>query len=176
MKFRLIVPSSNTTMEAEFWRMAFGWAMVYTTRTRLQKVTIDDLEEMEEQTLESAILLAEAEVDVIGYGCTSGSLFRCKDHGRNIEREITEKTGISAVAKAAIEALGKLHISSVCVATPYTEKINKIEKSYLEQNEIDDLRIKGVSIVHKREFGNKHPSIAYELAKELHVPENQGST
>ncbi|HDD69076.1 MAG TPA: hypothetical protein ENG61_01810 [Candidatus Korarchaeota archaeon] len=29
MKFGLIVPSSNTTMEAEFWKIALGWATVH---------------------------------------------------------------------------------------------------------------------------------------------------
>ena len=88
MKFGLIVPSSNTSMEAEFWRMALGWATVHTSRMRLQKITIDDLDEMEEMTMEASILLADAEVDVIGYGCTSGSLFKGRGHDKEIERKL----------------------------------------------------------------------------------------
>jgi len=176
MKFGLIVPSSNTAMEAEFWRMAFGWATVHTSRMRLQKITIDDLDEMEEMTMEASVLLADAEVDVIGYGCTSGSFFKGKGHDKEIERKITDKTGIPAVAtaKAVIEALGELHISRVSVATPYTEEINRLEKKYLEQNEIDVLKIKGLNIVNNTEVGSKEPSISYELAKEVFTPETQG--
>ncbi len=176
MRLGLIVPSSNTSMEAEFWIMASGLATVHTARMRLEKITVDELEEMEEQTLEGAVRLADAEVNVMGYGCTSGSLYKGKDHGGEIERKITEKTGIPAVAtaKAVIEALSELRIKKLCVATPYIEEINKLEKSFLEQNEIDVLRIKGLGIVQNREVGSKDPSIAYELAKEVYVPEAQG--
>ena len=176
VRFGLIIPSSNTTMEAEFWKVALGWATVHTARMRLQKITIDDLKEMEEQMLEEALRLADAGVDVIGYGCTSGSLFKGKDHGGEIERKITEKTGIPAVAtaKAVIEALSELQIRRLCVATPYIEEINRHEKMFLEQNEIEVLRIKGLGIVQNREIGSKDPSIAYELAKEVYVPEAHG--
>ena len=176
MRLGLIVPSSNTTMEAEFWRMASGLGTVHTSRIRLEKITIDELEEMEEQMLEAAIRLADADVNVIGYGCTSGSLLKGKDHGGEIERNITEKTGIPAVAtaRAVIEALGELRIKKLCVATAYIEEINELEKSFLEQNGIDVLKIKGLGIEQNSEVGSKDPSVAYELAKEMYVPEAQG--
>ncbi len=176
MRFGLIVPSSNTTMEAEFWRMASGWATVHTGRIRLQKITVDELEEMEDQMIEAAIRLADAEVNVIGYGCTSGSLLKGKDQGGEIEKKIKEKTGIPAVAtaKAVIDALGELRVKKLCVATPYIEEINELEKSFLEQNEIDVLRIKGLGIIQNSEVGSKNPSVAYELAKEVYEPEAQG--
>jgi len=176
MRYGLIIPSSNTTMEAEFWRMASGWATVHTARMRLEKITADELEEMEVQMLEAAIRLADAEVNVIGYGCTSGSLLKGKDHGREIEKRITEKTGIPAVAtaKAVIEALGELRIKKLCVATPYVGEISELEKSFLEQNGIDVLNIKGLSIEQNREVGSKDPSVAYELAEAVYVPEAQG--
>lgn len=176
MRFGLIVPSSNTTMEDEFWRMASGWATVHTARMRLEKITVDELEEMEEQMLEAALRLADAEVNVIGYGCTSGSLLKGKDHAGEIERKITETTGISAVAtaKAVIEALDELQVRRLCVATPYIEEINELEKGFLEQNKIDVLKIKGLGIAQNREVGSKNPSVAYELAKKVYLPEAQG--
>lgn len=176
MRFGLIVPSSNTTMEAEFWRMALGWTTVQTARMRLQEITVDDLEKMEEQMLDAACCLADAEVNIIGYGCTSGSLFKGKNHDKEIERKIKEKTGILAVAtaKAVIEALDELQIRRVCVATPYIEEINELVERYLEQNEIDVLRIKGLGITNNTEVGSKDPSVAYELAKEVYVPGTHG--
>ena len=176
IRFGLIIPSSNTTMEGEFWRMAPGLATVHTSRIRLQNITTDELEEMEEQMLEAAIRLADADVKVIGYGCTSGSMLKGKDHGGEIERKIMEKTGIPAVAtaKAAIEALSELRIKKLCVATPYIEEINELEKSFLEQNKIDILRIKGLGMVQNREVGSKNPNVAYELAKEVYIQEAQG--
>ncbi len=80
MRFGLIVPSSNVVMEAEFRRMVWGWATVHTARMRLEDITVQDLKEMEKHGSEAANSLADAGVDIIGYGCTSGSLLRGKDH------------------------------------------------------------------------------------------------
>lgn len=42
--------------------------------------------------------------------------------------------------------LSELRIEKLCVATPYIEEINGLEKSFLEQNKIDVLNIKGLGI------------------------------
>lgn len=176
MKFGLIVPSSNTTMEAEFWKMASGWATIHTARMRLRKITIDELKEMEGEMLEQALRLADSEVNIIGYGCTSGSLIKGKDHGRELEKKITDKTGIPAVttAQAVIEALKKLQIKKLCVATPYTREINELEQRFLEQNEINVLQIKGMDLADNREIGSKDTNVAYRLSKQVYLPGAQG--
>lgn len=175
MRLGLIVPSSNATMEAEVWKMASGWATVHTARMRLQEITIDNLKKMEGQMLEAACSLADADVDVIGYGCTSGSLFKGKDHDGEIEREIEEKTRIPAVAtaKAVVEAMDTIQIKKVCVATPYIDEINERVREFLEQNKISVLRIKGLGIALNSEVGNQDSNAAYELAKKVFVPEAQ---
>ena len=176
MRFGLIVPSSNVVMEAEFRRMAWGWATVHTARMALKDITVKDLEEMEKHWLEAANQLADANVDIIGYGCTSGSLFKGKDHPGEIEENIEKETGIPAVAtsSAVIQALDALGIKKICVATPYIDEINGLERRFLEQNGKEVLRIKGLGIVRNREVGNKEPSAAFELAKEVFAPEAQG--
>ena len=176
MRLGLIVPSSNTTMEAEFWRMALGWATIHTARMRLKRITVDELEEMEQRMLEAALRLADANVDVIGYGCTSGSLFRGKDHDVEIERKIKEKTGILAIttARAVIKALKKLQVERVCIATPYTKEINDLEKRFIEENGIKVLRIKGLGMVDNIEVGRMDPRSAYKLANEVYVSGTHG--
>lgn len=163
-------------MEPEFWQMASGWATIHTSRIRLQEITIDELEAMENQLLEGVNRLADAEVNVIGYGCTSGSLFKGKDHDREIEEKMTTETEIPTVAtaRAVIEAIQYLNINRACVATPYIEEINKLEKYFLEQNDIEVLKIMGLGLVQNLEVGSKKPDVAYELAKEVLVPEAQG--
>lgn len=176
MRFGLIVPSSNTTMESEFWRLALDWTTIHAARIRLQKITIDALEKMEGQMFHASVRLADAGVDVIGYGCTSGSLYKGKNHSREIERKIEEKTGIPAVAtaKAVIEALCELSIKKVCVATPYINEINDLEKRFLEENNINVLRIKGLNLVQNTDVGRKDPTAAYTLAKDVYIQEAQG--
>ena len=91
MKLGLIIPSSNTTIEAEFWRMVSEWATVHTSRMKLTEITLEDLEKMEEKMWEAVSRLIDADIDILGYGCTSGSLFKGKSHGREIEEKIEEK-------------------------------------------------------------------------------------
>ena len=176
MRSGLIVPSSNTTMESEFYRLAFRWTSLHIARIKLQKITITALEKMEEDMLDAAGRLADAGVDIIGYGCTSGSFVKGKDHGREIERKITEMTKIPAVSTstAVIQAFDKLCINKVSVATPYIDEINDFEEKFLEQNKIQVLSIKGLGISDNREIGNKDPRNAYDLAKEVYVPEADG--
>ncbi|RLG02265.1 MAG: maleate cis-trans isomerase, partial [Thaumarchaeota archaeon] len=85
---------------------------------RLRRVTPSELEAMERQVLEAASRLADADVDVIGYGCTTGSLFRGVGHDREIVSKIEEETGIKAVATAGavVDALRALNVNRVCVA------------------------------------------------------------
>ncbi|MFP4082166.1 MAG: maleate cis-trans isomerase [Candidatus Aminicenantes bacterium] len=176
MRLGLIIPSSNTTMEYEFWKISSGWAAVHAARMRLQKITLRDLEEMEEQMLDAAVRVADAHVDIMGYGCTSGSLFKGKGHAQEIEKKIQEKTGVPAVAaaRAVVEALDKLHINRVSVATPYTDEINELERRFLQQNKIDVLKIKGLDMVKNHEVGSIDPEETYELAKSVYVPEANG--
>lgn len=175
MKFGVIIPSSNEMMEPEFWRMAWGWATVHTARMRLEDITVRDLKDMEKHRLEAANRLVDAGVDIIGYGCTSGSLLRGKDHPGEIERDIEKETAIPSVATsgAVVKALNALQARKVCVATPYIDEINALEQRFLEQNGKEVLQIKGLGIVRNREVGSKEPGVACDLAKEVFVPEAQ---
>ncbi|MFQ6038052.1 MAG: aspartate/glutamate racemase family protein [Candidatus Aminicenantales bacterium] len=176
MKFGIIIPSSNTVMEPELWRMASGWATIHTSRVRLQQITVDSLEATENGLSEAALLLADADVDVIGYGCTSGSLIKGKGHGRAVAEHITSVTGIPAVAaaEAVIEAVQYLNISRICIAAPYSEEILELERRFFEQNGMEVLKIEGLGMVENLEVGSQSPEIAYELAQRGFVPEAQG--
>lgn len=175
-KFGLILPSSNTTMEPEFWRMVSGWASVHTARIRLQNITVQDLDQMEKQSAEAALRLSDANVDIIGYGCTSGSLFRSGDHFREIEKIITEEAGIPCVtsAGAVLDALNWLEVNSISVATPYTDKINALERIFFEKHHKTVLAIKGLNIVDNREVGKKSPQVAYVLASKVYRHDAEG--
>ncbi|RLG63583.1 maleate cis-trans isomerase [archaeon] len=176
LRLGLVIPSSNTTMEYEFWRLASGWATVHAARMRLRRVTPSELEAMERQVLEAASRLADADVDVIGYGCTTGSLFRGVGHDREIVSKIEEETSIKAVATAGavVDALRALNVNRVCVATPYIEELNKLEKEFLEGNGIKVVEIAGLGVVENTEIGRLPPTTSYELARKVYRPEADG--
>lgn len=108
----LIVPSSNTTMEPEFWKMAPEGVSIHTARMRLREVTEESLLEMERHAKDAALELADAEVDVIVYGCTSGSLIKGKGYDKEIAKNLEEASGIKTIttSTAVLNALNTLDI------------------------------------------------------------------
>jgi maleate isomerase len=175
LRIGLLVPSSNTTMETEFWRAVPAGVSVHSSRMKIVDTTIDGLEGMD-RDLETALDLAlTAGVGVICYGCTTGSLRGGNDHERALVERIEKLSGVPAVttASAVVEQLRRSDIRSVAVATPYVEELNELERCFLENNGFRVVCIRGLGIRPNLEIGRRDPQIAYRLAKEviLEAPE-----
>jgi len=172
----LIVPSSNTTMGSEFYEMLPKSFSVHTGRLGLREVTVKELAGMEEKIEEEAQKLADAHVDVIGYGCTSGSLFRGLGHDKMIEERIEKASGTPAVATAGavIRALKALNIKKVAVATPYTDEINSLEDKFLSANGFQVVDLKGLRITDNIKIGKLGGQVAYNLVMDLRYDEAGG--
>jgi maleate isomerase len=151
----LIIPSSNTTMETEFYKMLPKGFSLHTARLRLQLVTKEELAKMEEGIEAEALKLADADVDIIGFGCTTGSLLKGLGYDKMIEEKIWKSTGKPAVATAGavIDALKFLDVKKVAVATPYIDELNKLEEKFLQDNGFEVVDIKGLGIVRNLEIG-----------------------
>ncbi|RLG99675.1 maleate cis-trans isomerase [Candidatus Bathyarchaeota archaeon] len=165
----LIIPSSNTTMEPEFYEMLPEGFTVHTTRLRLETVTVEGLAKMEEKVEEEAIKLADAAVDVIGFGCTSGSLFKGPGHDRMIEEKIERISGKPAVATAGavVKALKTLKIKKVAVATPYIAEINELEEKFLVANGLEVVDLKGLELSDNIKIGRIDSQTAFKLVTSL---------
>ncbi len=167
----LIVPSSNTTMEEEFR----GWipygVSLHTARISLKKVNLEELRAMKGEVERAASLLADAKVDVIVYGCTTGSLVGGKGYDEEIKDSIEKVTGIRAVvtATAVLEALRELKAKKISVITPYIDEVNKKEKEFLEVNGFEVIDIKGLQIEDNVEIGKLQPESVYRLAKSVNL-------
>lgn len=165
----LIIPSSNTTMESEFWKMIPEGFSVHTARLRLKEVTVEELERMEKKVEDAALELVDTEIDVVGYGCTSGSLFKGLGHDRSIEQRIERTTGVPAIATAGavVSALRTLNIKEVCVATPYTDEINNLEAKFLSLSGLRVVDLKGLGMKKNLDIGRLSSEVAYKLVMGL---------
>ncbi|WP_048055309.1 aspartate/glutamate racemase family protein [Pyrococcus sp. NA2] len=163
----LIVPSSNTTMEMEFHSMLPEGVSLHVSRMPLKNVTEEELLKMTSYAIEAAKLLSDAGVEIIAFGCTSGSFIGGKDFERELEMKIEDEVNIETftTSTAVLEALSVLDIQTVLVVTPYIEEINQREKEFLEANGFDVLDIKGLNIQDNLEIGKLEPYVAYRLAK-----------
>ena len=168
LRIGLLLPSSNTTMETDFYGMAPVGVTVHSARMMLKSVTVEGLEEMAGEALRAGALLATAKVDVLIYGCTSGSLIRGVDWERELVSSIEAKTGVPTVstAGAVVEALKALGLRRVGVATPYTDDINGLERRFLEAQGFEVESILGLGLVDNHEIAAVPPEKIVELAEE----------
>jgi maleate isomerase len=156
-------------MEPEFSKMMPEGVSVHTARLRLVRVDVESLKKMAEKSVEVAEDLATAEVDLIVYGCTTGSLLEGSKWEEELRLRIEKATGISVIttAQAVVKSLKALGARKVSVATPYIEELNEREKKFLEENGFKVIRIKGLGIVKNTEIGRQPPWVAYKLALEV---------
>lgn len=164
----LIVPSSNTTNEPEFTDALPAGVSLHTARMRLVDVAADDLSAMADDVERCADLLATADVDVVAYGCTTGSLVHGPGYDREIEARIADQADVPAVATAASikRAFEALDVESVAVTTPYSEELNDREASFLEDAGFDVVEMEGLGIDSNVEIGEQYPETAAKAARE----------
>jgi maleate isomerase len=142
-------------MEPDFHRMAPEGVSVHTARMRLDEVTPDGLIRMADDAERGATLLATAGVDVIVYGCTSGSLVGGVEWEEGLVTSIHENTGVWAMSTsgAVMGALRALSARRVGVATPYTDVLNRLETEFLEEHGFQVVAIEGLRLVNNLEIG-----------------------
>jgi len=163
-------------MENEFCLMKPRRASVHVARIRLREVVVSELLAMEEEITNEALKLADAEVDIIAFGCTSGSLVHGLRRDKEIVSKIEKATTVPAVttAGAVVKALKALNLSKISVATPYTDEINILEKKFLEHHGFDVLKILGLNIIKNLEIGSQKPETVRRMAKLADTSRSQG--
>lgn len=171
----LIVPATNTINEAEFWRMAPEGVTVHTARaTATGEFSVAYFERLRASARDGADHLATAEVDLIAYGCTSGSIVCPLEE---IVSDLHGRTGLPVIATAGsvVAALRALSVRRVAVATPYVDFVNEAERDFLhaqgfEVTSLHGLRL-GETQTERRAIGRVPPEHVYRMARRVDRPE-----
>jgi len=176
-KIGLLIPSLNTTMEPDFWELAPSGVSVHTARLKTERMlTIEALKEMEKDTEGGAAQLADSEVHVIAYGCTSGSFIGGHEWNRQITEKMQNQTGIPAITTtdAMIRALEEKSLKKISLVTPYVQKTNEYLVKYLNENGIEVLDLQTFDMLDG--YGHAHiPTFqVYELTRKAHKPQADG--
>jgi maleate isomerase len=129
----------------------------------------DELETMAADVERCGELLATANVDVLAYGCTTGSLVKGSGYDEEIERRLEETTGIVSVATAASikRAFDALGVDRIAIATPYEQELDERERRFLEDAGYDVAEIRGLGIRMNTEVGAQPPMRSYRQASDL---------
>ncbi len=142
----VIVPPSNTVNETEFNRLKPDGVTFHFTRSPLHRdPAADDFVEMMQDIDRACGDLATCAVDLVAYGCTSGSMACPADRLLGRMRESSGVEGIST-AGAILAALNALGATRIAMATPYTEETNAHEAHYLEDHGIEVVAASGLGL------------------------------
>ncbi|NLE06183.1 MAG: maleate cis-trans isomerase [Crenarchaeota archaeon] len=166
-KLGVIIPSSNTTVEQEFsFALHKIPVSLHFARVPLKDVTIDGLSEMEKETEYAAQLLNDAQVDAIVFACTSASLLKGKGHDKAIAKKIIRVANCPVVVTsgAVVDALKKIGVKKITLATPYIKEINEKEKDFLEQNGFEVISIQSLGLTENLEIGKLTMKDALKIA------------
>jgi maleate isomerase len=165
----LIVPSSNTVMEVDFYRRLPPETTLHTARMYLVETTPEGEEVMLDDHLPGAIRdLASARPDVVVFGCTSAGALRGNAYEAELIERIASETGAEAVSVAASvrEAIRRRGARRVGVVTPYVESLNEKIRESLEADGIEVAAVHGLGIDENFEIAAVEPSAIAALAAE----------
>ena len=172
-KIGLIVVSHDTTIEPDFNAIMPDGVSIHATRVLLTAGTAEAEKKMLEGIEEAANLLACAKVDIIVFGCTSGSSVDGVGGDRDIINRIEKTTSIQATTPttAVLRAFQELGVSKVALSTPYNEELTRAIETVLEGN--------GLEVVNRKYgsyglgMGQVPPEIVYKQAYEADTPDAQ---
>jgi len=170
----VIIPSSNTTVEAEFTKaLVDSDVTCHFARVPLRDVTLHDLECMVSELDGAAGLLRDASVDVVAFACTSGSLIKGRGYDANLAKRIRDAAGCHALTTsgAVIDALHALGAKKICLATPYIDEVTDREVDFLEQNGFRVLKRVSLGLKENLKIGQLTPTVAGALAESAFSPD-----
>jgi maleate isomerase len=142
----LIVPSSNVTMETEIPAMLrsrpehFDEQFTFhSSRMRMNEVTQEELERMDEQSETCAMELSDARCDVLAYACLIGIMAQGPGYHEDSEAKLHERTvengGAAPVvtsAGALVRMIDRLDAREVTLIAPYVKELTQTVIDYFE--------------------------------------------
>ena len=171
----LLVPSSNSTVEVEFYRALPADVSLHVARLPITQVTPESIAGMVDSLDTEANKLASADVDVIVLGAAAPSFLKGMGYDREVAKRIADGTGKPATtaSTALLQSLSALGASRIALGTAYTTKVNEIAIAFLRANGIEVVQTECLGYVDNLEIGRLDVQSAYDLGRRIACPEAQ---
>jgi len=173
----LIVPSSNTVMEVDFYRNLPNNITLHTDRIYIVNTAIDQQKKMLDNYLMDAVRdIATVNPDVVVFGCTSGGTKGGQGDELKIESRIKSviQKPVIMVITAVKETLRKNGFKRISLLTPYTDDLTDKVKKSLENDGFTINQSWGAGIVSNLETGLIKPKDIINLALSKFSKKNVG--
>ena len=145
-RMALMVPSTNTVAETEFWKMAPEGLTVHTSRMPFFADRFDSpFDDMARHLPRVIDEVNSAQPDIIAYGCTASS---AKGNPIDYEKQLTQNTGKPTVTAAAalVEALKTFSAKKIVMITPYPQSTNDKERVFFQGNGVEVIEDESIII------------------------------
>jgi maleate cis-trans isomerase len=172
----LLVPSINTTMEPEFWKIAPEGVSVHSARIAGGRHgTPEELRGMESASKQAARDVAMIEPDVVVYGCTSGSFFEGPEWNDRICAQLSDITRAPTVttAGAMVACLKAGGHRKVEIVTPYVDLTNQRLKSFLQVQGIEVSKLGTFDMLDMFDHAKILPEEIYQKVREVVTAESE---
>lgn len=172
----LITLATDTSVLPEYGRLMPEGVAVYPAPITLPRgeVTPAALAEMlaNDELEKAAQKLAWAEVGVIMFACTSGSLVHGLGWDRELIRRIEQAANVPATTTttAVLAALKAVNARTIGIGTPYVDELNEIERQFFEGSGFRVAAIEGLGCLTDREIGRLGPEDAAKLVDVVDRP------
>ena len=142
-KLGLITPPTNTVNEAEWARLVPAGVTVHSHRMPLHGHGNPDA--LLADIVTNVGLLGQANVDVVAYACTAGSMV-VPAHSLPEAASASAGRPVVTTAAAIVSALQALKVSRVSIATPYHQALNDHEVEFLQAHGVTTDAILGLGL------------------------------
>ncbi len=176
VRLGVLVPSVNTVVEPEMYRMAPKGVTIHFSRLPVPSdvSSAENLERLEDHLEESLQALAQAEIKAVVFACTSGSFIKGAAWDRHLvsrmERIFSPATTTS---ESVVAAFNFLNVRNVALVTPNPDAINRALKAYLDSEGITVTSLKSFGLSRSREIRRVSPDAVYRMAKSADPPETE---
>ncbi|HJV62086.1 MAG TPA: Asp/Glu racemase [Albitalea sp.] len=174
----LIVPSSNTTLEDELpqllrrQRTASGHGFsLHAARVRLQQLTAEALQRMNESAGDAVEQLCDAQLDAIVHGCLPAAMMAgvVQTQLALAQRAASARSTATLVtaARALLEALRSLQAKRITMITPYRRQLTQRLVASLREQGIEVVESRSLELVDNAAVGRLDPAKLLKLASQL---------
>ena len=171
----LLVPSSNSTVEVEFYRALPQDVSLHVARLPITQVNPESIAGMVDPLETESKKLASANVDVIVLGAAAPSFLKGMGYDREMSSRIAKATGKPATtaSTALLQSLAALGAQRVALGTAYTTKVNDIAIAFLRASGIEVVKTECLGYEDNLEIGRLDAQSAYDLGRRIACPEAQ---
>lgn len=155
----LIIPSSNTVMEADLHRELLGVAAIHPARLFLEEATREAEEAMIGDLPMATKTLRSLKPHLVVFGCTSAGSLYGLGFDSAIANRIEDEANCKAltVLSAVQQELKQRKAKKLAVITPYTDELSRTIKNSLEEMGYAVLSIHGMGLGRHFDIGMVPP-------------------